>query len=87
MSAAGDVSAVLHRVSEDAAIGASAQRKAALRLLPILGIGYGLAYIDRINISFASLQMNRDSISARRSMGLERDCSSLPMRCAKCRRT
>jgi ACS family tartrate transporter-like MFS transporter len=43
-----------------AAIGRSAQRKAGLRLLPIIGIGYGLAYMDRINISFASLQMNRD---------------------------
>jgi len=42
------------------AIGKSAQRKASLRLLPVIGIGYGLAYMDRINISFASLQMNRD---------------------------
>ena len=40
--------------------GESAQRKAALRLLPVIGVGYGLAYMDRINISFASLQMNRD---------------------------
>ena len=46
--------------AEDAAVGASAQRKAALRLLPIIGIGYGLAYIDRVNISFASLRMNND---------------------------
>ena len=38
----------------------SAQRKAARRLLPIIGVGYGLAYLDRVNISFASLQMNRD---------------------------
>jgi ACS family tartrate transporter-like MFS transporter len=45
---------------ELAAIGRSAQRKAGLRLLPIIGIGYGLAYMDRINISFASLEMNRD---------------------------
>jgi MFS transporter, ACS family, tartrate transporter len=44
----------------DAAIGASAQRKAALRLLPIIAVGYGLAYMDRINISFASLRMNSD---------------------------
>ena len=44
----------------DAAIGASAQRKAAIRLLPIISIGYGLAYMDRINISFASLRMNSD---------------------------
>ena len=46
--------------SEDEAIGRSAQRKAAVHLLPLLAIGYGLAYMDRINISFASLQMNRD---------------------------
>ena len=43
-----------------AAIGASAQRKASWRLIPIIGIGYMLAYMDRINISFASLQMNKD---------------------------
>jgi len=43
-----------------AAIGRSAQRKASFRLIPVIGIGYCLAYIDRINISFASLQMNRD---------------------------
>jgi ACS family tartrate transporter-like MFS transporter len=42
------------------AIGKSALRKAALRLLPVLSTGYGLASIDRLNISFASLQMNRD---------------------------
>lgn len=46
--------------SGDAAIGASAQRKAALHLLPVIAIGYGLAYMDRINISFASLRMNSD---------------------------
>jgi len=52
---------VLHPTeAELAAIGRSAQRKAGLRLLPVIGIGYGLAYMDRINISFASLQMNRD---------------------------
>jgi ACS family tartrate transporter-like MFS transporter len=50
--------ALLH--PDDSAIGISAQRKAALHLLPILGIGYGLALIDRINISFASLRMNSD---------------------------
>lgn len=41
-------------------IGESALRKASLRLLPLLGIGYGLSYMDRLNISFASLEMNRD---------------------------
>jgi ACS family tartrate transporter-like MFS transporter len=42
------------------AIGKSVQRKASLRLIPVIGVGYGLAYIDRLNLSFASLQMNRD---------------------------
>lgn len=38
----------------------SAYRKASLRLLPLIALGYGAAYIDRVNISFAALQMNRD---------------------------
>jgi MFS transporter, ACS family, tartrate transporter len=46
--------------AEGAVAGASAQRKAAWRLLPIISIGYALAFIDRINISFASLRMNSD---------------------------
>ena len=46
--------------AELASIGRSAQRKAGLRLIPVIGVGYGLAYIDRLNLSFASLQMNKD---------------------------
>ena len=38
----------------------SALSKASWRLLPLIGLGYGIAYMDRINISFAALQMNRD---------------------------
>jgi ACS family tartrate transporter-like MFS transporter len=45
---------------DDRVVAASAQRKAALRLLPIVSIGYGLAYMDRVNTSYASLQMSRD---------------------------
>ena len=37
-----------------------AYRKASWHILPLLALGYGAAYIDRVNISFASLQMNRD---------------------------
>lgn len=44
---------------DDAAIGRSALRKASLRLLPLIGIGYLIAYMDRVNVSFAALQMNR----------------------------
>lgn len=38
----------------------SAVSKARWRLLPLLGIGYLFAYIDRVNVSFASTQMNVD---------------------------
>jgi ACS family tartrate transporter-like MFS transporter len=41
-------------------VGRSALRKASLRLIPLIGIAYGVAYTDRVNISFAALQMNRD---------------------------
>jgi ACS family tartrate transporter-like MFS transporter len=46
--------------SVDNAVGISALRKGSWRLLPLIGLGYGAAIIDRVNISFASLQMNRD---------------------------
>ena len=40
--------------------GAAAIRKISVRLLPIIALGYGISYIDRANIGFAALQMNRD---------------------------
>jgi len=39
---------------------AAAIRKISVRLLPIIALGYGISYIDRANIGFAALQMNRD---------------------------
>jgi ACS family tartrate transporter-like MFS transporter len=44
----------------DHAVGRAAMRKASSRLIPLFALGYGIAYMDRVNISFASLQMNRD---------------------------
>lgn len=44
----------------DDTIGRSAVRKAGMRLIPFLALGYGTAFMDRANISFAALQMNRD---------------------------
>lgn len=38
----------------------SAMSKASWRILPLLGLGYLIAYIDRANISFAATQMNGD---------------------------
>jgi ACS family tartrate transporter-like MFS transporter len=47
-------------ISANDRIGKSAVRKASWRLIPLIALGYGTAFMDRINISFASLQMNRD---------------------------
>jgi ACS family tartrate transporter-like MFS transporter len=46
--------------TSDVALERSTTRKVAWRLLPLIALGYGIAFIDRVNISFASLQMNRD---------------------------
>jgi len=42
------------------AVGTTTLRRISWRLLPLIGIGYCVAILDRGNISFASLQMNRD---------------------------
>jgi ACS family tartrate transporter-like MFS transporter len=42
------------------ALGRRALRKASLHLLPLLGLAYGVAYMDRANVSYAALQMNHD---------------------------
>jgi ACS family tartrate transporter-like MFS transporter len=42
------------------ALGRVAMRKATWRLIPLIALGYGTAFMDRVNISFAALQMNRD---------------------------
>jgi hypothetical protein len=44
----------------DEAIEKSAMRKVYLRLLPFAILSYFLAYIDRINVSFAGLTMRSD---------------------------
>ncbi len=44
----------------DDAVGRAALRKAGWRLIPMIAFGYGIAFLDRANISFAALQMNRD---------------------------
>ena len=45
-------------------------RKATWRLIPLISIGYLIAYMDRVNISFASLQMNRDLVFSATTYGL-----------------
>jgi MFS transporter, ACS family, tartrate transporter len=46
------------RQSDDV-IGRAAMRKASLHLVPLIALGYGCAYMDRVNIGFAALQMNQ----------------------------
>ncbi len=46
--------------AQDDAVARSAMAKASWRILPLIGLGYLIAYMDRANISFASLQMNAD---------------------------
>src|ERR1039457_5133544 len=65
MAAAGSLHLVhpstdMDEAARQALVGESAQRKAAWRLLPVIAVGYALAYMDRINISFASLQINKE---------------------------
>ncbi len=38
----------------------TALQKASWRLIPLLSLGYAIAFMDRVNISYASLQMNQD---------------------------
>lgn len=54
----------------DDGVGRSALRKASVRLIPLIAIAYGVAYTDRVNISFAALQMNRDLHFSASSYGL-----------------
>ncbi len=49
-----------HREASDFALEEAALRKVRRRLLPCLFVLYIVAYMDRINVGFASLQMNRD---------------------------
>lgn len=41
-------------------VGTATLRRISWRLLPLIGLGYCVAILDRGNISFASLEMNRD---------------------------
>jgi ACS family tartrate transporter-like MFS transporter len=44
----------------DPSIDATTMRRVSVRLLPLLCLGYISAYLDRSNVGFAALQMNRE---------------------------
>jgi ACS family tartrate transporter-like MFS transporter len=60
MSLTEPVSAVHASLLKNEALGRAALRKVSWRLIPLIALGYCVAYMDRVNISFAALQMNRD---------------------------
>src|SRR3954463_7437244 len=45
---------------DDAALEHGAIRAMSWRILPLILLGYGVAFLDRVNISFAALQMNQE---------------------------
>jgi ACS family tartrate transporter-like MFS transporter len=46
--------------NHETAIGRAAMRKAFWRIIPLIGLAYLCAYMDRVNVSFAAEQMNAD---------------------------
>ena len=51
-------------------VGARARRRIACRLLPFVFLMYVVAYVDRVNVSFAALRMNADLGFGDRVFGL-----------------
>jgi len=50
----------MHVTSDIPNVGVRARRRVAWRLLPFVFLLYVVAYIDRVNVSFAALRMNAD---------------------------
>lgn len=49
----------IHAIQDRSVVERTTMRKIAWRLLPVLMIGYFIAFIDRVNVGFAALQMNK----------------------------
>jgi len=50
---------VFQAIDQDKALEAETMRRVSWRLMPFLLLAYLLCYIDRVNVGFASLQMNK----------------------------
>jgi hypothetical protein len=73
------------RASTDVSVAASARRKAYRHVVLPLFVTSTIAYLDRVNISYAALTMNADlgfdpgcSASARASSSRATSCSEVP---------
>ena len=60
-------------------------RKVTLRLIPFLFVLYIVAWLDRVNVGFAALQMNADLGFSRLRLVSVPACSSWATACLKCR--
>ena len=61
LGAGGHSSQVVSSGSADADLALGrARRKAYARLIPLLFVSYVIAYIDRVNVGFAALSMNKE---------------------------
>ena len=71
----------------DDAVEKSAMRKIYLRLLPFAVLSYFLAYIDRINVSFAGLTMRDDLNMSAAAFGFALAPSTGAILSSRCRAT
>jgi ACS family tartrate transporter-like MFS transporter len=55
---------------DTSAVGLSARRRIALRLLPFLWLLYVVAFLDRVNVAYAALEMSHDLRFSDRVFGL-----------------
>jgi len=68
----------------DQTVERSALRKIYIRLLPLAVLSYFLAYVDRINVSFAALTMRGDLKMSAAAYGFALEHSTGPISCSRC---
>jgi sugar phosphate permease len=61
--------------------------KVTKRLVPFLMVCYFVAYLDRVNVSFAALTMNADLGLSQTAFGFGAGIFSLPISFSRCPRT
>ncbi len=73
-------------VAGEAAVdGRALYAKITWRLIPYMFLLYIVAYMDRVNVGFAAMDMQRDLHFSKRCMGQAREYFFSDMRCAICR--
>ena len=55
---------------ENLALETATMRRVTIRIVPFLMLCYFIAFVDRVNVGFAALQMNKDVGLRRRSSAL-----------------